>query len=132
MEGRISIITLGTKDMESSIAFYRDGLGWETDYKSDDGIAFFRLAGTWMGIYPWDALAEDANLLSQPIRLGGITLAHNVRSKEEVDKVFKEALDAGATTLKKPEDAFWGGYSGYFADPDGHPWEVAWNPHFKL
>ena len=85
-----------------------------------------------MGIYPWDALAEDANLLSQPIRLGGITLAHNVRSKEEVDKVFKEALDAGATTLKKPEDAFWGGYSGYFADPDGHPWEVAWNPHFKL
>jgi catechol 2,3-dioxygenase-like lactoylglutathione lyase family enzyme len=132
MEGRISIITLGTMDMERSVAFYRDGLGWKTDYTPADGIAFFKLSGTWMGIYPWDALAEDANLPSHEIRFGGITLAHNVGSKEEVDAVFKEAIDAGAAELKAPEDAFWGGYSGYFADPDGHPWEVAWNPHFKL
>jgi uncharacterized glyoxalase superfamily protein PhnB len=71
-------------------------------------------------------------LPSQSIKFGGITLAHNVGSKEEVDAVFKEAIDADATTLKTPDDAFWGGYSGYFADPDGHPWEVVWNPHLKL
>ena len=132
MEPRISIITLGTRDMAQSVAFYRDGLGWETDYKPSDGIAFFNLPGTWLGIYPWDALAEDAKLPSHEIKFGGITLAHNVRSKKEADSVFQQAIDAGATILKAPEDAFWGGYSGYFADPDGHPWEIAWNPNFEL
>ena len=102
MEPRISIITLGTRDMAQSVAFYRDGLGWETDYKPSDGIAFFKLPGTWLGIYPWDALAEDAKLTPHEIKFGGITLAHNVRSKKEADSVFQQAIDAGAKELKMP------------------------------
>ena len=132
MEPRISIITLGTHDLEKSIAFYRDGLGLPSEYQEGDGIAFFKLAGTWMALYPWDALAEDAQLTAQEISFGGITLAHNLPDKKSVDELFQQALSAGAKPLKQPQDAFWGGYSGYFADPDGHPWEVAWNPQFPL
>jgi len=132
MEPRISIITLGTHDLDKSIAFYRDGLGLPTEYKDGDGIAFFKLAGTWLALYPWDELAEDAQLSPQAVSFGGVTLAHNLPDKESVDTQFKEAIAAGAVALKEPQDAFWGGYSGYFADPDGHPWEVAWNPLFPL
>ena len=127
MESRISIITLGTWDMQKAVAFYRDGLGLPTDYEDGNEIAFFKLSGTWLSIYPWDALAEDANLKEERITFGGITLAHNLPDKALVDALFQQALDAGAVCLKQPQKASWGGYSGYFADPDGHPWEIARN-----
>jgi len=132
MEPRISIITLGVSDLNRSITFYQDGLGLPTTYTEGEGIAFFQLRGTWLALYPSDALAEDARLPPERARFGGITLAHNVHSKEEADKVIVQALAAGALLLKPAADTFWGGYSGYFADPDGHPWEVAWNPFFSL
>jgi catechol 2,3-dioxygenase-like lactoylglutathione lyase family enzyme len=132
MEPRISIITLGVSDMNRSICFYRDGLGLPTTYKGSEGIAFFQLKGTWLALYPSAALAEDACLPPERARFGGVTLAHNVPSKEEADRVIAQALAAGALLLKPAADTFWGGYSGYFADLDGHPWEVAWNPYFPL
>ena len=132
MEPRISIITLGVSDLARSINFYRDGLGLPTTFKEGEGIAFFQLKGTWLALYPSDSLAEDANLPPTRARFGGFTLAHNVASQAEADSVIQQALAAGATLLKPAADTFWGGYSGYFADPDGHPWEVAWNPYFPL
>ena len=132
MEPRISINTLGVSDLNRSIIFYRDGLGLPTNFKEGENIAFFHLNGTCLALYPSDALAEDACLPSERTRFGGITLAHNVDSKEEADKVISQALAAGAGMLKPAADTFWGGYSGYFSDPDGYPWEVAWNPFFPL
>jgi catechol 2,3-dioxygenase-like lactoylglutathione lyase family enzyme len=132
MESRISIITLGISDLKKSVAFYRDGLGLPTNYKEGEGIAFFQLSGTWLALYPSDALAGDACLPPDRTRFGRFTLAHNVQSKELVDKIISQALVSGATLLKPAADTFWGGYSGYFSDPDGHPWEVAWNPFFPL
>ncbi len=132
MEPRISIITLGVEDLNRSIAFYRDGLGLPTNYKDGEGIAFFQLKGTWLALYPSAALAEDACLPAERSRFGGITLAHNVASKEEVVQIIERAVSSGATLLKPAADTFWGGFSGYFADPDGHPWEIAWNPFFPL
>jgi catechol 2,3-dioxygenase-like lactoylglutathione lyase family enzyme len=132
MEPRISIITLGVSDLERSVRFYRDGLSLPTTYQAGEGIAFFQLKGTWLALYPSAALAEDATLPPDRARFGGMTLAHNAASKAEADAVLAEALAAGAALLKPAADTFWGGYSGYFADPDGHPWEVAWNPFFPL
>ena len=132
MEPRISIITLGVADLGRAIVFYRDGLGLPTTYKEGEGIAFFQLKGVWLALYPSDLLAEDACLPPERTRFGGITLAHNVASKEIVDEVIARALAAGATLLKPAADTFWGGYSGYFADADGHPWEVAWNPFVSI
>jgi catechol 2,3-dioxygenase-like lactoylglutathione lyase family enzyme len=132
MEPRISIITLGVANLQRSVAFYRTGLGLPTNYKEGEGIAFFQLSGTWLALYPSDALAEDACLPPRRTRFGGFTLAHNVHSKEAVDNVIEQALASGATLLKPAADTFWGGYSGYFSDPDSHPWEVAWNPYFPL
>ncbi len=132
MEPRISIITPGVSDLARSVKFYRDGLQLPTNYKEGEGIAFFQLRGTWLALYPSDSLAEDALLPAERSRFGGFTLAHNVASPAEADTVIAEALAAGATLLKPAADTFWGGYSGYFADPDGHPWEVAWNPFFPL
>ncbi len=132
MEPRISIITLGVSDLQRSVNFYRDGLGLPTTFKQGEEIAFFQLNGTWLALFGYQALAEDAALPSDRSRFGGITLAHNVSSKEQVDALITQALAAGACLLKPAADTFWGGYSGYFADPDGHPWEVAWNPFFPL
>jgi catechol 2,3-dioxygenase-like lactoylglutathione lyase family enzyme len=132
MEPRISIITLGVSDLPRSIAFYRDGLGLPTTYKEGEGIAFFQTAGAWLALFPYDALAQDAGLPPDRARFGGITLAHNVGSKAEVDRILSQALAAGASQLRPAGEMFWGGYSGYFADPDGHPWEVAWNPSLPL
>jgi catechol 2,3-dioxygenase-like lactoylglutathione lyase family enzyme len=132
MEPRISIITLGVSDLKRSVVFYRDGLGLPTNYKDGEGIAFFQLRGTWLALYPSDELAKDACLPLERATFGGFTLAYNVRSKQEVDETIKQALAISASLLKPAGDMFWGGYSGYFADPDGHPWEVAWNPDFPL
>jgi catechol 2,3-dioxygenase-like lactoylglutathione lyase family enzyme len=132
MEPRISIITLGVSDLKKSVTFYRDGLGLPTSYQEGEGIAFFQLRGTWLALFPSDELAKDAGLPPERARFGGITLAHNVESKEAVDSGLAAALAAGATPLRPAHDMFWGGYSGYFADPDGHPWEIAWNPYLSI
>jgi catechol 2,3-dioxygenase-like lactoylglutathione lyase family enzyme len=128
---RISIVTLGVKDLEKSTAFYREGLGLPT-HGDFPGITFFKLQGTWLALYPRDELAADARVSAQGQGFNGVTLAHNAGSKEEVNAVLKEAEKAGAKIMKPAQDTDWGGYSGYFADPDGYLWEVAWNPHFDL
>ena len=134
MEQRLSLITLGVANLPRSRRFYEDGLGWTPSSASQDSIVFFQLGGIGLALYGREALAEDAHLAeSGPTSgFGGITLAHNVRTREEVDAVLALAERAGGRILKPAQDVFWGGYSGYFADPDGHPWEVAWNPFAPL
>jgi len=127
MQPRISMITLGVSNIEASIEFYEKGLGLPR-IESEASVAFFNLNGSWLGLYGWDALAEDAEVSAAGNGFRGFSLAHNVRSEAEVDALFQSALDAGANLVKKPQKVFWGGYSGYFADPDGHLWEVAHNP----
>lgn len=130
MKPRINMITLGVKNMDKAIRFYENGLGLPR-MPFEGGAAFFMLNGSWLSLYPWDALAEDAGADAGGSGFRGITLAHVVPSKEEVRDVLKQAVEAGAKLIKPAQDVFWGGYSGYFADPDGHLWEVAWNPHFQ-
>lgn len=137
MEPKISIITLGVADMPRAIQFYRDGLGLPTSVKDDDAaIVFFQTSGTCLAIYPFDKLAEDvwpsesrasipACSNERDARSTLITLAHNVRSKEEVEQVLELAEKSGGKIVKPAQDVFWGGYSGYFTDPDGTLWEVA-------
>lgn len=133
MKPKISLITLGARDLERMLAFYRDGLGFPThNYTPGDDMVMFRLEGTWLGLFPREALAEDATVLSEGSGFAGIVLAHNAPSKAAVDQVFAEALAAGASAVKPPQDVFWGGYSGYFADPEGNLWEVAFNPFTDL
>ncbi len=132
MEQRLTLVTLGVADLKRARRFYEKGLGWETASAKDADAVFFQIGGSVLGLYPRDALAEDACIVDEGSGFGGIALAYNVRTREEVDGVLAEAAEAGATILKPAENAFWGGYSGYFADPDGHPWEVAWNPHWTL
>ena len=128
MEPRISLITLGVGDLERSLRFYRDGLGFPTTWTPDKGVIFFRTGGVCLALYPYDALARDVSDAFRVPRgkFPGITLAHNVRRREEVDEVLKRAEAAGARIEKPGRDAEWGGYSGYFSDPDGYLWEVAW------
>ncbi len=132
MKPKVGLITLGVRDLARSLAFYRDGLGWPTHgYKPDAGVVFFALEGTWLALYPRDKLAEDAGVPDGQ-GFGGITLAHNEASPEKVDAAYAEAIAAGARAVKPPQKAFWGGYSGYFADPDGYLWEIAFNPFMDL
>ena len=131
MEPRISLITLGVSDLERSVRFYRDGLGLPMR-DGPDGIAFFETGGTWLSLYPRESLAEDATVSSEGSGFRGFALAHNVSSPEDVDRTLQQAVDAGANLLKPGQKVSWGGYSGYFEDPDGFLWEVAWNPHFKI
>ena len=133
MKSKISLITLGVKDFEKSFRFYRDGLGFKPhNYKEKDNIVFFEMEGTWLSLFPKDKLAHDATVPPEDGRFTGIPLSHNVKTKEEVEKVFNLAVSAGAKSIKKPQDVFWGGYSGYFSDPDGYLWEVAYNPFTDL
>ncbi len=131
MNPRISMITLGVKDMARSVKFYEEGLGFPR-MESEPEVAFFTLNGSWLGLYGHDALAEDATVPAGDCRFRGVTLAHNVSSEAEVDEVLAEAVAAGATLVKPGQKVFWGGYSGYFSDPDGHLWEVAYNPYFWI
>ncbi len=128
MEPRISIITLGVKSLDRSLQFYRDGLGLPTTRKADQGIVFFQTSGVCLALYPYDKLARDVAeaFLVQRSKFTGITLAHNVRSREDVDRLLKQAEQAGAKIEKPASKTEWGGYSGYFSDPDGYLWEVAW------
>lgn len=133
MKPKVSLITLGVRDFERSLRFYRDGLGLPCpNFKEGEDIVFFALEGTWLALYPFDKLAEDATVAPDGNGFRGVTLAHNEPSIEGVDRVFAEALAAGATAVKQPQKVFWGGYSGYFADPDGYLWEVAYNPFTDL
>ena len=132
MEPRISIITLGVTDLTRSVAFYRDGLGLPLIDEDTESIAFFKCRGTWLALYPRDALAEDAGVSTEGSGFSGVTLAHNVPTREGVDALLEAALAAGAALIKPGQDTFWGGYSGYFADPEGYLWEIAWNPHFSI
>lgn len=129
MKPRINMITLGVADMDRAVRFYEKGLGLPR-MPFEGGAAFFTLNGSWLSLYPWDALAEDATVSGNGTGFRGITLAHVVSSKEEVKAALDQAVRAGAKLVKPAQDVFWGGYSGYFADPDGHLWEVAWNPIF--
>ena len=132
MEARISIITLGVTDLPRSVEFYRDGLGLPLFDQNTESIAFFQNRGTWLALYPRESLAADVGIAADGSGFSGVTLAHNVRTREEVDALLEVAVAAGATLVKPAEDTFWGGYSGYFADPEGYLWEVAWNPHFWI
>ncbi len=131
MKPRISMITLGVNDLEKSVKFYNEGLGFPKMDSSPE-VAFFTLNGSWLGLYGREALAEDAMVSSDGNGFNGFTLAHNVASEAEVDQVIEQALSAGATLAKPAQKVFWGGYSGYFKDPDGYLWEVAHNPLFWI
>jgi len=125
------MITLGVRDLAASVDFYEKGLGFPR-MASEPEVAFFPLNGTWLGLYGRDALAEDAQVQAAGSGFEGFTLAHNVESEQAVDDVMARAVAAGATLVKSPQKVFWGGYSGYFKDPDGHLWEVAHNPFFWI
>ena len=131
MKPRISMITLAVRDLATAVRFYEQGLGFPR-MESPPEVAFFTLNGSWLGLYGRESLAEDAEVSAEGEGFEGFTLAHNVDSEQEVDEVVALALAAGASLAKKPQKVFWGGYSGYFRDPDGHLWEVAHNPLFHV
>ncbi len=129
MKPRINIITLGVKDLNSAAAFYEGGLGFpRTNFVGD--IVFFSLNGSWLSLYPWDLLAQDALVESSGSGFRGMTLAHNVGSEKQVLELLEKAKNAGAKIIKPAQQTEWGGFSGYFADLDGHLWEIAHNPFF--
>lgn len=132
MDQRVSMITLGAADLQRSIDFYT-AMGWQQTAGETGVIAFFQLPGIILGIYGLDALAEDAGQPTGDMAtFGGVAVGHNVGSKAEVDALMTKAESCGASVTRPAEDQFWGGYSGYFADPDGHAWEIAWNPHWQI
>lgn len=131
MEQRVSLITLGVDDQEASASFY-EALGW-TRVESPDGVIAFDLIGQTLGLYPKAALADELGIeVSQISGFSGITLAHNLREKSDVAPLLDRVAAAGGKVLKPAQDVFWGGHHGYFSDPDGHIWEVAWNPFSPL
>ncbi|MNV47985.1 Glyoxalase-like domain protein [compost metagenome] len=137
MKPRITVITLGVKDLDVSLSFYRDGLGLSTDgivgTEFEHGaVAFLDLqSGLRLALWPWTSISHDTGLAAAPFNPTQMTLGHNVSSKAEVDTVMAQASAAGATIVKPPHDTFWGGYSGYFQDPNGHLWEIVWNPQWS-
>lgn len=127
-EPRISLITLGVDDLARSLHFYRDGLGLPTTWDVDRGVIFFQTSGATLALYPYEKLAEDVgpDFHAPRGKFAGITLAHNVREKDDVARLLALAEAAGGTIVKAAQDTFWGGHSGYFTDPDGYLWEIAW------
>ena len=131
MDQRLSLVTLGVSDLERSAAFYENGLGWKRN-SNNEGVIFFQLPGMVLGLWSRAALAEEIGIADTG-GFGGIALAYNARSREEVDRVLAEAGSApGGAVVKAAAETFWGGYSGYFCDPDGHHWEVAHNPFWTI
>lgn len=130
MEQRLSVVTLGVADLELSRTFYRN-LGWKEGPGSSEDVVFFQLNGFVLGLWDRERLAEDSAVGDEG-GWGGVTLAYNTRSESQVDAVIEEARFAGATIGREPGETFWGGYSGVFIDPDGHPWEVAYNPDWEV
>ena len=131
MEQRVSIITLGVTDLDRSRQFY-ERIGWRRSVAKSEGIVFFQSGGMAVALYPREELAKDANVAPDGTGFQGVTLAGDARNRAEVDSVLADAVAAGAKLLKPAQEAFWGGYSGYFSDPDGLLWEVAWNPTFPI
>ena len=130
MEQRLSLVTLGVRDLRNARAFY-EALGWKTGASPADDVVFFETGGSVLALWGREQLAEDS-AVEDTGGWGGVTLAHNVRSPEEVDQAIEDARGAGATIGREPAETFWGGYSAVFVDPDGHPWEVAHNPHWAV
>ncbi|HEX3347120.1 MAG TPA: VOC family protein [Acetobacteraceae bacterium] len=131
MEQRITLVTLGVRDLARSIAFF-ERLGWRRSVERAEGVAFFQCPGIAVSLYPRSDLAGDAGIPAEGSGFAGFTIAYNTRSRDEVDAVLAEAASAGAEIVRPAREAIWGGYSGYFRDLDGHLWEVAWNPGFAL
>jgi hypothetical protein len=126
------MISLGVADLKRAVAFYQDVIGW-TAAPGPPGIAFFDLGGIVFSLYPHEDLAKDLGAVETgEIVSQGFALAHNAWSKEDVDAIFARLKEHGATIIKQPEEVFWGGYSDYFSDPDGHKWEIAFNPHWTI
>lgn len=135
MEPRISIITLGVSDLERSYRFYKEGLKLPTTASPEAGIVFFQTSGVCLALYPRDRLAEDVGPGFDgrvAHKFPGVTLAHCTRTKEEVDQLLARAEQAGGKIEKPAQNVFWGGYSGYFSDPDGYLWEIAWAGTWKF
>jgi len=132
MNQHLHIITLGVLDFKRSVEFYTKTLGWKPSGASNDDIAFFQAGGVVLGIYAREKLAEDAVVSPEGSGFAGITLAYNARSEAEVDEIISGLKAKGGKIVKEPQKVFWGGYSSYFADPDGYHWEVAYNPFFAF
>ena len=132
MDQRMTLVTLGVRSVPEARAFY-ERLGWRASSASQgDDVAFFQMNGMALSLFGREALADDAKVMDSAPGFSGVSLAQNLHSPDAVDAAYAQALAAGASALKPPETAFWGGYSGYFADPDGHVWELAHNPFFPL
>ncbi|MFM2284845.1 MAG: hypothetical protein RLZZ543_342 [Bacteroidota bacterium] len=131
MQQRLSFITLGVNDFEGMKRFYTEVFGWKI-MNANDGIVFFHLNGFIFGLYPAHALAEDVGVKNDGQGFKQSSMAINFNSKEKVDAVFTELISKGATSIKQPEEVFWGGYRGYIADPENNYWEIAWNPFLEM
>ena len=131
MDKRLGTLTLGVRDLTAARRFYEQGLGWTRDGGADD-IAFYQLNGVVLGLYEWPKLAIDAGVPEAGNGFRGVTLAYCVRDEADLEKVLDEARAAGGRILIEARNTFWGGRDGYFADPDGHLWEVQWNPHLTI
>ncbi|WP_317897592.1 VOC family protein [Aurantibacillus circumpalustris] len=132
MRQKLNLITLGVKDLQKSLHFYENGLGWKKSSASNENIAFFSLGGMVLSLYPRNLLADDVSIIDDVTGFSGITLAHNCKSEKEVEDVLSEVEKLGAIILKPAQKVFWGGYSGYFKDLDGHIFEVAFNPFWEF
>lgn len=132
MQQKLHLITLGTDDFQKSVDFYEKGLGWKKSDKSMDGLALFNLGGIVLALHPREELAADTTLDYQPSTFSGLTISHNTRSEKEVDEVLAKVAELGATIVKPAQKVYWGGYSGYFKDLDGHLFEVAYNPFWEM
>ena len=131
MKPRLNIVTIGVSNLQKSREFYMKALGWEPANGSDDNIVFYHHGGIIFALYPHDKLAEDAMLAPEHSGFSGVTLAINLDSKEAVDELHRQIISNGGKSLVEPRETFWGGYDSYFADPDGHAWEIAWAPFWK-
>ena len=132
MQQRVTIIGLGVNDLKISTAFYKEKFGWKLTKASNENISFFQLNGLLLSLYPKDKLAEDAMVDPTGSGFKAFTLAYNTRTKEEVDEIITNLASKGVKVVKQPEHVFWGGYSGYIADPDDNLWEIAYNPYLEL
>lgn len=132
MEQRLSLVTLGAKNLKQLTKFYTSTFGWRPLTSSNDSVTFFQLNGFQLGIFGYDALAEDANVPADGHGFKGFSLAYNLRTKAEVDELFTELKAKGVAITKEPQEVFWGGYSGYIADPENNLWEIAYNPYMDF
>ena len=132
MKQHLHIVTLGVRDLDVSRKFYTDILGWKLSSASNEGITFIQAGGVVLALFPREELAKDATVESKGSGFTGFTLAHNAQSESEVDEIIAELKSKDVKIVKEPQKVFWGGYSSYFADPDGYLWEVAYNPFFPF